>query len=214
MRVAAFLVFYGVGYALTAMESVYLGPLLPANVALDLFVNGGIRSAIFTLVLVWAFGRRGTQSGVTSPRLSYVRWGMGVENRGNRDRLDVTVHPICAVFYLPLAALLDPVGLAREQACQPAVVAPPVPDQYEGQSGHSSGVPAIIALGAGWRRTAMIIGLIFAVPMSANLLLPTGMSNGLLIAHFLEVFGENFVFGALVVWILHIGSRLPAISAI
>lgn len=213
MRVAAFLVIYGVGYALTAMESVYLGPLLPANVALGLVVYGGIRSAIFTLVLVWAFGRRGTQSVLTSPRLVMRIWEWAWKIVAAGVVWMLLFIFFGAVVYLPLAALLDPAGLAQEQAANLPLWTLPF-QTIRGAIWILIGVPAIIALGAGWRKTAMTIGLLFAVPMSANLLLPIGMSNGLVIAHFLEVFGENFVFGVLAVWILHLGSKLPAISAI
>ena len=73
-------------------------------------------------------------------------------------------------------------------------------------------VPAILALPFGWRKTAVIIGLLFAVPMSGSIGLSTAVAPGLIPAHLLKMFGENFVFGASAVWILHLRSRLPAIS--
>ncbi|MDA4112249.1 MAG: hypothetical protein OK439_06885, partial [Thaumarchaeota archaeon] len=42
-----FLIFYGINYFLTAIESVYLTTLLTANVVFSLLVNGAIVSGVF-----------------------------------------------------------------------------------------------------------------------------------------------------------------------
>lgn len=207
--IAAFLLFYGVGYALTAMESVYLGELLPANVALGLLVNGAIRSAVFSLVLVWALGGKERQTEGATLRLAMPirEWVWKIVAAGATWMLLFILFG--AVVYLPLASILDPVGLSQEQAANLPLWLLPF-QTIRGAIWVLLAMPAIIALRFGWRKTALTMGLLFAVPISANLLLPIGMSVGLQVAHFVEVFGENFVFGAFAVWILHLHSRLPA----
>lgn len=206
--IATFLVFYGVGYGLTAMESIYLGRLLPPNVALALLENGAIRSAIFTLVLVWALGGKGTPIRGANPRLvmRIREWIWKIVGAGAVWMLLFILFG--AVVYLPLANFLDPVGLSQELGANLPLWTLPF-QAIRGAIWILLAIPAIIALRTDWRKTALVMALLFAVPMSANLLLPTGMSVGLLVAHFLEVFGENFVFGAFAVWILHLRSRLP-----
>jgi hypothetical protein len=210
--IATFLVFYGVGYGLVAMESIYLGDLLPANVALGVLVNGAIRSTVFTIVLVWALGGKGTQSeGANSRLVMPIReWVWKIVGAGAVWMLLFILFG--AVVYLPLATFLDPVGLSQELGANLPLWALPF-QAIRGTIWVLLAVPAIIALRTGWRKTALIVGLLFAIPMSANLLLPTGMSLGLQVAHFIEVSAENFVFGVFAVWILHLRSRLPASSS-
>lgn len=70
---AVFSVFYGVNYVLTAIESVYLPSVLPANLVFSLLVNGAIASGIFAAVLVLVLGGRGIQTQATTKRLEGVR---------------------------------------------------------------------------------------------------------------------------------------------
>jgi transketolase len=72
-------------------------------------------------------------------------------------------------------------------------------------------LPVIRAMKGRWWETGLAVALLFSVLMGGNLLQPTDMPTGLQAAHFVEVFGENFVFGWVVVGLLSAGRR-PALS--
>lgn len=63
-----------------------------------------------------------------------------------------------------------------------------------------------------WWESGLVVALLFSLLMGGNLLRPAGLPVGLQMAHFVEVFGENFIFGWIVVWLLHRrhGRSLPA----
>jgi hypothetical protein len=211
--VTVFLMFYGVNYVLTAMEAVYLPNLLTMNTVFGLLVNGAIVSGIFAAVLVLLLGggRMRLQSAAKRLAMHRREWAWKIIGAG------VLYLVLFFLFgfavYFPFARLLDAVALAAEQSGVPASAAWIFPlEAFRGIIWVLLAVPAIIALPFGWRKTAVIIGLLFAVPMSGSIGLSTTVASGLIPAHLVEVFGENFVFGALAVWILHLRSRLPAIT--
>jgi len=63
-----------------------------------------------------------------------------------------------------------------------------------------------------WWETGLAVALLFSVLMGGNLLRPTGLPVGLQVTHLVEVFGENLIFGWIVVWLLHRrhGRNVPA----
>ncbi len=74
-------------------------------------------------------------------------------------------------------------------------------------------VPVVRMLKGGRLETTLAIGLLFAVLMNAQLLLPNPyMPEAVRMAHLRETASSNFVFGALVGWLLS-GRRVPALSA-
>ncbi len=208
--VTVFLMLYGVNYVLTAMEAVYLPNLLTMNIVFSLLVNGAIVSGIFAAVLVLLLGggRMRVQSAAKRLAMHRREWAWKIIGAS-------VLYLVLFGFavYIPFARLLDPVALAAEQSAVPASAAAfifPL-EAFRGVIWVLLAVPAIIALPFGWRKTAVIVGLLFAFPMSGIIGLSTTIASGLIPAHLAEVFGENFVFGALSVWILHLRSRLPAI---
>ena len=64
-------------------------------------------------------------------------------------------------------------------------------------------LPVIRMMKGRWWETGFVVALLFSVLMGANLLRPIGLPIGLQIAHLIEVFGANFFFGWIVVWLLH-----------
>ena len=210
---AAFALFYGVNYVLTAMESVYLGSVLSESTAIRLVANGAIASGVFAAALVWVWGREGRQSETESARLvmRMREWAWKIVGAGT---IYLALFMLVGfAVYLPLARILDPTALAGEQniAASSAVLVFPV-ETVRGALWALLAVPAVMALPFGWKKTALVVGLLFAVPVSGDVLLSTVMAPGLQIAHLAEVFGENLVFGLLVVWILHVHSRLPPLG--
>lgn len=64
-------------------------------------------------------------------------------------------------------------------------------------------LPVIRMLKGQWQETALAIGLLFAVLMNAQLLLPNPyMPEGVRITHLIETASSNFIFGLLVGWLL------------
>ena len=193
---------------------VYLPSLLTMNTVFSLLVDGAVISSIFAAALVLVLGGRRVQTHATTKRLAMhaQEWAWKIIGAG------VSYLVLFFLFgfavYMPLVRWLDPVALASEQSAVPASAGAwifPL-EAIRGVIWVFIAVPAIIALPFGWRKTAVIIGLLCAAPVSGIIGLSTTIASGLIPAHLVEVFGENFVFGALAVWILHLRSRLPAVT--
>jgi len=206
---SVFAVFYGGNYLLTALESAYLGSILPLDLVIGLVVNGLIVSAAFAAALVLALGKGGEGNSAV-PRLS-----VGAKEWVWKFALSGAVYLLLfmafglAVYY-PIAKALDPVAFAAEQgAASSAAAFWVLPLEYVGgMLWVVLAVPVILAVTTVWKKTALVVGLLFAVPVSCSMLL-SGMSIGLTVAHATELFGENFAFGAFAVWLLHLRNRLP-----
>jgi hypothetical protein len=65
-------------------------------------------------------------------------------------------------------------------------------------------LPVIRMMKGRWQETAITVGLLFAVLMNSQLLLPTPlMPEAVRMTHLLETASSNFIFGCLIVWLLH-----------
>lgn len=65
-------------------------------------------------------------------------------------------------------------------------------------------LPVIRMMKGRWQETALAVGLLFAVLMNSQLLLPTPlMPEAVRMTHLLETASYNFIFGYLIVWLLH-----------
>lgn len=65
-------------------------------------------------------------------------------------------------------------------------------------------LPVIRMMKGRWQETAIAVGLLFAVLMNSQLLLPTPlMPEAVRMTHLLETASYNFIFGYLIVWLLH-----------
>lgn len=72
-------------------------------------------------------------------------------------------------------------------------------------------VPVVRMMRGGWQETAVAVGLVFAVLMTAQLLLPNPyMPDAVRMTHLVETASSNFLFGLLVGWLLTRGQPLPA----
>ncbi|MCD6341959.1 MAG: hypothetical protein J7L83_03795 [Thaumarchaeota archaeon] len=61
-----------------------------------------------------------------------------------------------------------------------------------------------------WWEAGLTTSLLFSVLMSSSLLIPTEiMPESIRIAHFVEIFSSNFLFGWIAVWLLHLRGRIP-----
>ena len=65
-------------------------------------------------------------------------------------------------------------------------------------------LPVIRMMKGRWQETAIAVGLLFAVLMNSQLLLPTPlMPEAVRMTHLNETASSNFIFGYLIVWLLH-----------
>lgn len=65
-------------------------------------------------------------------------------------------------------------------------------------------LPVIRMMKGRWQEAAIAVGLLFAVLMNSQLLLPTPlMPEAVRMTHLVETASYNFIFGYLIVWLLH-----------
>ena len=234
---AIFLVFYGVTTLMVAIEAVYLPEALPLDLVVRLVVNGAITAAVFSVLAVLIHGRmsRGEEPQETNLRL-IMPWTQWVWKLALIGFSWVVLFILFgALVFLPLAGRLAPAALEEYTNMEmPAWILPfqalravlwaaltlpvirmmrepalPVPSVAEGSL---SKEPALSLPKGRWWETGLAVALLFSVLMGANLLRPTGLPVGLQVAHLVEVFGENLLFGWIVVWLLHRrhGRNVPA----
>jgi len=210
---AIFSILYGVSYVLTALESVYLGSLLSASTTVALLLNGAITSGVFAAALVRVFDTKAVAVDRPGGRLDMrrIEWAWKIVLAGGAFLVLFILFGF--VVYRPLGNLLDPVAMAKEQSIASSAALLVFPVEFiRGALLVLLAVPAVVALPYGWKETAMVVGLLMAVPVSGDLFLTTSMTFGLQVAHFAEVFGEVLVFGLLFVRILEVHSRLPSLA--
>lgn len=198
------LLFFGVTTIMVAVEGVYLPDELPPHLVRHLLVNGAITAAILSPVAILIHGRmKPTQEpGEANLRLlmSWSQWLW---------RLAVIAFCWAGLFvifgalvYLPLAHALDPTALQ-------ALVSPNLPSwvlpfqMIRALLWTVLTLPVIRMMKGNWWETGFVTALLFSVLLGSNLLVPTGMPVGLQLAHLIEVSGEAFVFGWIMVGLLH-----------
>jgi len=226
---AIFLVFYGVTTLMVAIEAVYLPEALPLDLVVRLVVNGAITAAVFSVLAVLIQGR---MSGVLSTVLSLPKGlskGGGEEPQEANRRLVmpwtqwvwklaligfswvVLFILFGALVFLPLAGRLAPAALEEYTNMEmPAWILPF--QALRAVLWAALTLPVIRMMRGRWWETGLAVALLFSVLMGGNLLRPTGLPVGLQVAHLVEVFGENLLFGWIVVWLLHRrhGRNVPA----
>jgi hypothetical protein len=205
---AIFSVFYGVTTLMVAIEGVYLPEQLPPDLVLKLVVNGAINAAIFSPLAVLIHGRMREGESSQEPNIRLVMpWTQWVWKLA---LIALSWAVLFVVFgllvYLPLAHALAEEYLEEQPPLEvPAWVLPF--QAVRALLWTAVTLPVIRAMKGRWWETGLAVALLFSVLMGGNLLRPTDMATGLQAAHFAEVFGENFVFGWIVVGLLSIGQR-------
>ncbi len=217
---AIFLVFYGVTTLLVTIEAVYLPEALPPDLVTRLVVNGAITAAVFSAVAVLIHGRmRGDEGFEEINRRLIMPWTQWIWRLALIAFSWVFLFILFgALVFLPLAghlapdALQDYTNLEMPAWILPfqmvralvwaALTLPVIRMMKEPALLPVQSFPEDLPKGRWWE-TGLVVALLFSVLMGANLLRPTGLPVGLQIAHFVEVFGENFLFGWIVVWLLH-----------
>jgi hypothetical protein len=207
-----FFVFYGVMTFMSQIESAVFITRLPSGMLPRLFLMGALIAAPFSVLAVLILGKRkaDTVSGELNTRLvmptSEWAWKLAVialaylilyftfgyfvawrnpavrEYYGGIDEGSFFAH---MGTVLGNTFWLIPFQILRAMFW--AVIALPVIRMMKGQ----------------WQETALAIGLLFAVLMNAQLLLPNPyMPEAVRITHLMETASSNFIFGLLVGWLL------------
>jgi hypothetical protein len=200
---AIWVLFYGVTTLMVAVEGVYLPDALPPDLVWRLLVNGAITAALFSPLAVLLHGRIRPARGSGGPNLRLVMpwsqwlWRLALIAFG----WAVLFVVFGALVYLPLARALAPAAL--EASASPELPAWVLPFQMvRALLWTALALPVIRMTEGPWWETGLLVALLFAVLMGSNLLLPNEMPAGLRWAHLIEVAGEAFAFGWLVVGLL------------
>ena len=210
---AIFLVFYGVTTLMVAIEAVYLPEALPLDLVVRLVVNGAITAAVLSVLAVLILGRmrESAEAQEPNPRLimPWTQWLWKLALIG--FSWVVLFILFGALVFLPLAGRLAPAALEEYTNMEmPAWILPF--QALRAVLWAALTLPVIRMMRGRWWETGLAVVLLFSVLMGANLLRPTGLPVGLQVAHLVEVFGENLLFGWIVVWLLHRrhGRNVPA----
>jgi hypothetical protein len=201
---AIFVVFYGVTTLMVAIEAVYLPAVLPLDLVQHLLVNGAVTAAIFSPMAVLIHGRMGSAEELEQTNLRLMMpWYQWLWRCALIAFSWAVIFAVFgALIYLPLADALDPAAL--QASASPNLPAWVLPFQMvRALLWMALTLPVIRMMKGSWWETGLIVALLFSLLMGSNLLMPTDMSTGLQFAHLIEVSGEAFVFGWIVVGLLH-----------
>jgi len=207
-----FFIFYGVMTFMSQIESAVFITRLPAGMLPRLFLMGGLIAAPFSALAVLILGKRKAETANIERNARLVMpagewaWKLAVialaylilyftfgyfiawrnpavrEYYGGLDEGSFFAH---MGTVLGNTFWLIPFQILRAMFW--AVIAMPVIRMLKGQ----------------WQETALAIGLLFAVLMNAQLLLPNPyMPEAVRMTHLIETASSNFIFGLLVGWLL------------
>jgi len=211
--VTIFFVFYGVMTFLSQIETVvflqYLVEIVPAEMVPKLFMQGAITAALFSPLAVLIHGRmrRGEEPREPNRRL-VMPWKEWVWKLALIAVIYVVIYISFGAFiFMPLAGEAAQEYYANLQL--PAWILPF--QMVRAMIWTALALPVIRMMKGHWWEDGLAVALLFSVLMSANLLIPNPfMPETIRLAHFVEVSSSNFLFGWIVVWLLHIYQRVPA----
>ncbi|MCI0333349.1 MAG: hypothetical protein L0228_09020 [Planctomycetes bacterium] len=207
-----FFVFYGVTTFMSQIESAVFITRLPSGMLPRLFLMGALIAAPFSVLAVLILGKRKTDTLSTELNARLVMpakewaWKLVViaiaylilyftfgyfiawqnpavrEYYGGRDEGSFFAQMSTVVTNTPW---LIPFQILRAMLW--VAIALPVIRMMKGQ----------------WQETALALGLLFAVVMNAQLLLPNPyMPEAVRMTHLIETASSNFIFGFLIGWLL------------
>jgi hypothetical protein len=212
LMATVFLVFYGVMTFMSQIESAVFVTRLPSGMLPRLFLMGALIAAPFSVLAVLILGKRKADIANTEPNSRLVMptrewaWKLTViaiaylilyftfgyfiawqnpvvrEYYGGIDEGSFFAHMSTV---LANTFWLIPFQILR--AILWVAIALPVIRMMKGQ----------------WQETALALGLLFAVLMNAQLLLPNPyMPEAVRMTHLIETASSNFIFGWLIGWLL------------
>lgn len=206
LMLAVFVVYYGVTTFMGQIESAVFITRLPPGLLPRLFLAGAVIALPFSILGVIVLGKRKRDGPAVTPvprdwpwRLAliaiayvilYFTFGYFIawQNPAVRDYYGGSDHGGFLAhmrFVVSDTPWLVPFQLLR------------------GLLWAAISLPVIFMMKGRRTETALVIGLLFAVVMSSQLLLPNPyMPDAVRMAHLIETASSNFIFGCLVGWIL------------
>jgi hypothetical protein len=213
-RLAAtvFLVFYGVSTFMAQIESAVFITRLPAGMLPRLFLMGALFAAPFSALAVLILGKRKAtdldvreNSRLVMPRNEWV-WKLAV------------IAVVYVILYFTFGYFIawknpalreyyggiDPGGFLTQMGTVVRDTPWLIPFQIlRAMFWTLLALPVVRSLTGPWQETALSIGFLFAVLMSALLLLPNPyMPESVRMSHLVETASSNFIFGMFVGWLL------------
>lgn len=204
-----FFVFFGVTTFMSQIETVvflkYLVDIVPAEMIPGLFLQGAITAGLFAPLAVWALGKMKDPQQAAEPATE-VGWPEGRRWWGWLWRLAL-IAILYVFIYLAFGALVfKPLAGPAFDAYYAGLRMPPwiLPFQaLRGLMWAALALPVVYMTTGRWWEPRLMVALLFSVLMAASLLVPTGiMPTEIRMAHFVEVFSSNFLFGWLTAWLL------------
>jgi hypothetical protein len=211
---AIFLIFFGVSTFMPQIETAYFVTSLPPGMLPRIVLSGGITAALFSLIAVPVLGksRRDDQDQSTGLTLNmppgewiwklsliviayvviYFTFGYFIAWRSAAVRAYYGGSDPGSFLAQMSTVLRDTPWLLPLQAVRALLWT-------------AFAVLVIRIMKGRWWEIGLVVGLLFAV-MSAQLLIPNPfMPAEVRMAHLLETASSNFLFGWLIVWVLHSG---------
>lgn len=198
LGVVLWIVAFTTNALMTAVEAVYLKVLLPLVPAI--LVNGAIQMAVYCAVAVAFVGeQKGNEvSAIKKPWRSFSIMGWTWRMMASGVIWVILFVLFGALVFINLARLLAPIELANySNMDMPSWIL-----GFQFVRGVAWGIlclPVLWFLTGSRFKKSLVFGCFLALGMGVNLILADSLSSGLLISHFVEVVGENFVFGVLLV---------------
>lgn len=204
--VTIFFVYYGVMTFLSQIETVvflnYLVDIVSADMIPKLFVEGIIIAALFSPLIVVTHGkmRRGEEGPEPNQRL-IMPWTEWLWKLTALAIVYVVIYISFGMFvFQPLAGEAFAEYYAGLQL--PGWILPF--QMVRAMIWVALALPIIRMMKGHWWEAGLAVALLFAVLMGSLLLIPSEiMPTEIRMAHFVEVTSSNFVFGWIVVWLLH-----------
>jgi hypothetical protein len=221
---AVFFIFYGVTTFMSQIESAVFITRLPPGTVPRLFLMGGLIAAPFSIAAVVILGKGKPKPTDVEPNARLVMpagewlWKLSVIAIAylilyfTFGYFIAWRNPAVSEYY----GGRDPGSFAAQISAVLQVTPWLVPLQIvRAMCWVLLALPVIRMLKGGWLETALMLGLLFAVVMNAQLLLPNPyMPKPVRMAHLMETASSNFIFGVLIGWLLteRQGVRKPAIA--
>lgn len=207
-----FFVFYGVTTFMAQIETAVFVTRLPPGTLPRLFLMGGLIAAPFSVLAVLILGKRraNTASTELNTRLrmptSEWAWKLAVIALAylilyfTFGYFIAWKNPAVREYY----GGTDPGGFFAQMGTVLRDTPWLIPFQIlRAMLWTALALPVIRMMKGPWQETALAIGLLFAVVMNAQLLLPNPyMPHAVRMTHLIETASSNFVFGVLVGWLL------------
>jgi len=204
--VTTFVVFYGIEVFLSLIEAVaflqHFVDIIPAEEMPKMFLHGAITTALFSPLAVLVHGKmKGTEAS-QEPNLRLVMpWTVWTR------RLILIAIIYMVIYFLFGIFVAMPLGGEAFQEYYGDLQLPAwiFPFQLlRGLIFTALALPVIRMMKGRWWEAGLAVALLFSVLMAAGLFVPQEFMPGRVrMAHFVEIFSSNFLFGWIVVWVLN-----------